>query len=154
MKRDLEFDLGVTSARESVHWLAVCAVAVATIGIIAAHWRSAASIVAIWIRSETFAHGFIIIPICAWLAWRKRDELAAIAVRPWWPGTLFVLGAGALWFVAAKAGAVVVQQFALVFMLQAACVSIIGLAATRMLVFPLMFLLFAVPAGEFLVPTL
>ena len=69
MKRDLEFDLGITWARQSARWLAACAVAIAVIGILGVHWRTMASIVAIWIRSETFAHGFIIAPMCIWLVW-------------------------------------------------------------------------------------
>src|SRR5207302_5055454 len=45
-------------------------------------------------------------------------------------------------------------QFALAFMLQAAIVTVVGLQAARVLAFALAFLLFAVPSGEFLVPTL
>jgi EpsI family protein len=39
-------------------------------------------------------------------------------------------------------------------MLQAAIVTVLGLRVARILIFPLAFLLFAVPAGEFLVPVL
>ncbi len=38
--------------------------------------------VAIWLRSDTFAHGFLILPICLWLVWRKRDELVGAVARP------------------------------------------------------------------------
>jgi len=154
MKRDLDFATGTPTLGAVLRSPSVWLVLAAAAAIIVAYWTTAASIVAIWIRSETFAHGFVIVPICAWLAWRKRSALATIALRPWWPGTLFVLLAGSLWFAGAKANAEVVQQFALAFMLQAACVTIIGLAAARHLAFALAFLLFAVPAGEFLVPTL
>ncbi len=34
-----------------------------------------ASMVAIWARSETFAHGFVVAPISLWLIWRMRDRL-------------------------------------------------------------------------------
>src|SRR5205814_4717172 len=61
---------------------------------------------------------------------------------------------GALWLVASAAGASVTAQFALAFMLQAAIVTVVGLQAARVLAFALAFLLFAVPSGEFLVPTL
>jgi exosortase A len=152
MKRDLEFAEQSVNALLRSRTLWVLAFALAAI--IAVYWSTASAIVAIWIRSETFAHGFIVVPICLWLAWRKRETLALTTIRPWLPGGLLVLAAGALWFGASKAGAGVAQQFALAFMLQAACVTILGLAVTRVLAFPLAFLLFAVPAGEFLVPTL
>jgi exosortase A len=123
-------------------------------GLLALYWQTAASIVAIWWRSETFAHGFVVVPICAWLVWRKRNELAQIPARPWWPGLGAVFLAGALWFVMSKANVLGVKQFALAFMIQASIVTVLGLRVSRVLLFPLAFLLFAIPAGEFLVPTL
>jgi exosortase A len=154
MKRDLEFATG--TAPIAVRWgtAPAFAVALAVVGILLIYSQTAASIVAIWIRSETFAHGFVVVPLCLWLAWRRRDALARIAMRPWWWGLAFVFTAGALWLVASAASAGVVAQFALAFMLQAAVVTMVGLQAARVLAFALAFLLFAVPAGEFLVPTL
>jgi exosortase A len=154
MKRDLEFAIGAVPAVARPRAATAFALALATIGILLVYWQTAASIVAIWMRSETFAHGFIVVPLCLWLAWRRRDALAKSAMRPWWWGIAFVLAAGVLWLVASAAGAGVVTQFALAFMLQAAIVTIVGLQAARVLAFPLAFLLFAVPFGEFLVPTL
>ena len=61
------------------------AAAFAALGILLVHADTVASIVAIWRRSETFAHGFVVVPIALWLAWRKRAELAATAARPWLP---------------------------------------------------------------------
>jgi exosortase A len=143
---------GVRPASRSLRSLfAVC---LAVGAILAVHWRTVESIVAIWWRSPTFTHGFVVIPICLWLAWRRRDALARVEVRPWWPGLIGVFGAGLLWLVSSAADVLVAKQFALVFMLQAAIVTVIGTSAARVLAFPLAFLLFAVPAGEALVPTL
>ena len=122
-------------------------------GVLALYWRTAESIVAIWMRSETFAHGFVVVPIALWLVWRRRDALAQIPAKPWWP-RLRALRLPALWLVASAADALGVKQFALVFMIQAGIVAIVGKNLSRALVFPLAFLLFAVPAGEIFVPTL
>lgn len=129
------------------------ATGLAVVAILALYWTTAASMVAIWWRSETFAHGFVVVPICLWLAWRRRDALAEVEVKPWWPGLLGIVGAGALWLVSSAADVLVAKQLALVLMVQIAIVTIIGLRAARLLLFPLLFLLFAVPAGEILVPT-
>jgi len=118
------------------------------------YWSTAWSIVSIWIRSETFAHGFLVVPICLWLVWRQRRALVQLTATPWWPGLAFVLGAGALWFVMTAADVLGVKQFALAFMIEASVVTIIGLRAARRLAFPLAFLLFAIPVGEMFVPTL
>ncbi|HEY6130475.1 MAG TPA: archaeosortase/exosortase family protein, partial [Halioglobus sp.] len=37
--------------------------------------ETAMSMVSIWSRSETFAHGFLIVPISLWLIWTRRDLL-------------------------------------------------------------------------------
>ena len=132
----------------------VLAVALAFFGILAVHAETAASIVAIWWRSETYAHGFVVLPICAWLAWQRRDDLARTPAVPWMPALALVAAAGALWFVMTIGDVVGVRQFALAFMLQAAIVAVAGLAVARIAAFPIVFLLFAVPAGEFLIPTL
>jgi len=147
-------------ANETAGWRAnwrlapVLAAGLAVLGILALYGPTVASIVAIWIRSETFTHGFVIVPICLWLAWRRRDFLAAIPARPWWPGLAIVFAAGALWFVTSVADVLGVKQFALAFMLQAAIVTVLGTRIGRAAFFPLAFLLFAVPFGEIFVPTL
>ena len=124
------------------------------LAILAIYADTALSIVAIWIRSETYAHGFLVVPICLWLAWRKRDQLAQIPAAPWWPGAAIVAGLGAVWLVASTADVLGVKQFALAFIIIAAIITVVGTRVARVLVFPLAFLLFAVPAGEIFVPTL
>ena len=39
------------------------------------------SIVSIWLRSETFTHGFLILPIALWLVWDKRQQGTPVPVR-------------------------------------------------------------------------
>ena len=130
------------------------AAGVAVLGILALYWPTTASIVAIWLRSETFTHGFVVLPICLWLVWRRRETIAAIPARPWWPGLALVFATGALWLVTSAADVLGVKQFALVFMLQAAIITVLGTQIARAAFFPLAFLLFAVPFGEIFVPTL
>jgi exosortase A len=132
----------------------VLAAGLAVIGVLLVYWQTVASIVVIWVRSQTFAHGFVVVPICIWLAWRRRDELAQTPASPWWPGLVAVFLCGALWFVMSQANVLGVSQFALAFMMQASIVTVVGLRVGRILAFPLAFLLFAVPAGEFLIPVL
>jgi exosortase A len=154
MKRDLEFMTSDVSAGTIFRAPTVLAVVLAVGGILALFWQTAQSIVAIWIRSETFAHGFVVIPICIWLVWRKRIDIASLQAKPWWPGLAAVFASGALWLVAATADVQSVKQFALAFMVDCAIVTVVGLGVARALAFPLVFLLFAIPTGEFLMPML
>src|SRR5882724_11292102 len=80
------------------------------------YWTTAASIESSWSRSETFQHGYLIIPISAWLIWRRREWLMRIPPAPvFWPLILLaLLGMG--WLSAHLAQVVVFRQYALVLM--------------------------------------
>lgn len=153
-KRGAEAVVPGLQARPAWRQAPVLATSLCVLAILLAYWQTAASVVAIWWRSETFAHGFVVVPICLWLTWQRRDALARLAARPWWPGLALVFLAGAMWLVMSTAVVLGPKQFALAFMIQAAIVTVLGTRVARALVFPLAFLLFAIPAGEILVPTL
>jgi exosortase A len=105
----------------------------------------------IWSRSETFAHGFLILPISLWLIWTRRDLLVPVTPRPaaWVALLLIPLGFG--WLLAWLVDVAVVQQLALIAMLITGVWAILGHKLGFVLAFPLFFLFFAVPIGEGLV---
>ena len=51
---------------------------------------TARSVVSIWNTSETFAHGYVILPIALWLAWRRRAVFDALQPQPFWPGLVLL----------------------------------------------------------------
>jgi exosortase A len=116
------------------------------------YWSTIGSIVSIWNRSETFAHGFLIVPISLYLVWQKRRELRALIPQADYRGVvaLGVLGAG--WLLARSVDVLVLQQFCLVGMVPALVWAILGWDVIRTVAFPLGFLLLGVPIGEGLVP--
>lgn len=115
---------------------------------------SFAAIVHKWGDDASFSHGYIILPIVLWLAWRKRAELASVSLRPSWLGLVVILGCCGLWIVARGAGVLALEQLAVVGMLAALVVAVLGVPAARVLAFPLAFLFFAVPFGRAVVPPL
>ena len=110
------------------------------------------SMVDIWERSETFAHGYVILPIALWLTWRNRHHLAAIPTNTDWRALLVILPLGLGWLAARVGGVQVVEQYALVGILIATVWLMMGLRLFRALAFPLGFLLLMVPNGEALIP--
>lgn len=122
--------------------------------IVAIYWPTATSIVAIWQSSQTYAHGFVIVPLALFLAWRKRDEVAGLAPRPDPLGLAGLALASAAWLIAAAGDVQVVQQYAFAAMLPATIVAVAGRRVAWALAFPLAFLFFAVPFGEAYVPRL
>jgi exosortase A len=122
--------------------------------LIAVFWPTFHSMAEVWERSETFAHGFLIFPISAWLVWRMRDELRSIQPRTDLRGLILLAVAGVGWLLADAGSVNVAEQFAFVTMLIAAVWTLLGWNVFWAMFFPLMFLYFAIPVGEFLIQPL
>lgn len=135
-------------------WRSFVAVAAVIVAVALAYWPTAASMVAIWARSETFTHGFLVVPAALWFIWESRERLASTETSVWWPGLLALAGAGLLWLAGSLAGAQAPAQFAVVLMVPCMVATLFGLRWLRVLAFPMVFLFFAVPLGEVFVPTL
>lgn len=112
------------------------------------------SIVAIWSRSDTFAHGFIIAPITLWLIWRIRAQLGATEPRVNYIGFLLLAGLGLVWLLATYVDILAIEQLAVVMMIPVLVFTLLGWATTSLMAFPLFFLIFSVPLGEELTPYL
>lgn len=112
------------------------------------YYGTAQSIVSIWNSSETFAHGYIILPISLWLIWQRRASLARMTPAPYWPALLLLAVCGFGWLLAELGNVQVVRQYAFVAMIPIAALALLGLQITWSIAFPLFFLLLAVPFGE------
>src|SRR5580765_2578919 len=134
--------------------LALPVMAAAVLAILAIYWDTAKSIVAIWRSSNTFAHGYLIVPITLILVWMKRREVAALTPRPDVLGFLLVAGAGFTWLAAEAAQVQVLMQYALVAMVPAAVLALAGRRVAWTRAFPLAFLLLPVPFGAAFLPQL
>lgn len=109
---------------------------------------TARSIVAIWNSSETFAHGYIILPISLWLIWKRRQTLVTMSPAPCWVAFSLLLICGFGWLLADLGDVQVVRQYAFVAMLPAVAIAMLGLRISGAMAFPLFFLLLAVPFGD------
>jgi len=112
------------------------------------------AMVDIWSRSETFTHAFLVPPITLWLIWRQRNVLLAHTPQPnlWAILAIVVVALG--WLLGDLVAVNAVTQLALVTLLVIAVPAVLGLTVARLITFPLMFLFFAVPIGDFLMPQL
>lgn len=127
---------------------------VATVLILAAYWDTAASMAATWLRSETYMHGLVIVPMAAVIAWRKRGEVAAIPPKPSLAGVAMLGAASGGWLLGDAANVLLAQQLALTATAPGLVVAFLGPQVGRVLAFPLAYVFFAVPFGESLVPHL
>jgi exosortase A len=118
------------------------------------YFDTGAAMVVIWNRSETFAHAWVVPPISVWLVWRRRADLAVVMPRPTLRWLWLMPPIGLLWLMGDLAAANSVTQFALVGMLVLTVPVLLGTEVARRIAFPLGFLFFAVPFGDFLTPWL
>lgn len=132
----------------------VAAVAIYSLLVGLIFFDTLSSMVAIWLRSQTFAHGFLILPISLWLTWRLRRRFVTASLRPQPRALLLVLAAGLLWLGASLVDVQVIQQLAFVAVLVCGLWAIVGTDVARCFAFPLGFLFLAVPMGAGLIPPL
>ena len=133
---------------------ALLALALSLTWILALYRDTAVAMVTIWYRSETFAHAFVVLPIVLWLIWRRRDELARLTPGPTLAVLIPMAGLVLLWLLGDLVAVNSVTQVALVAMLVLAVPAVLGMPVARAITFPLAFLFFSVPVGEFMLPQL
>jgi exosortase A len=129
----------------------IASLTVAVLGIYAPTTRS---MIEIWLRSETFNHCFIVVPVFLWFVWTRRAVLAGLPAEPFWPGLLAVAGSGLLWLLSELASAAAPAQIALIAMVPTTLLAVLGWRWLQALLFPCALLFFAAPFGEVFVPTL
>lgn len=132
----------------------IALVGLGVFGLLAMFWTTVSSIVGIWLTSDSFGHGFLIIPICAYLMWQQRAALRRTVPRPSLWGIALAAAAAFAWLLGRLGGVLGVEQFALVAMIQGLFLAVLGTQTARKAAFPLFYLFFAVPFGTFLIAPL
>ena len=94
---------------------------------------------------EDMGHGWIVPLFSAALIWRRRRDLAAAMGAPSWRGFACVLLGLFLFWVGVRGDQVRISQIALFWTLWSLSYAICGAAFARLMVFPVVFLLFTVP---------
>src|SRR5687768_12902086 len=95
------------------------AIAIGIAAILLLYRDTALSMLATWQSSDTYAHGYVVVPLALFLVWRRRRDLANLAPRPDYLGFLLLAGLGFAWLLAAAGQVQVVQQYAVTAMLGA-----------------------------------
>jgi exosortase len=98
-----------------------------------------------WIIDEDMGHGFFVPAIAGYIAWQKRDQLAAANLKSN-PFGLLILGVAALQSIIGVLGAeLFLSRTAFLLSVLGCVVYLGGIAAVRILVLPLFLLIFMVP---------
>lgn len=102
-------------------------------------------LVKVWYGSDDFSHGFLIIPMSAYIIWQDRKALADQPVDGSWTG-LLVAAFCLFMFLFGKFGAVsTLSSISMIFFIWGAVIYLFGFKIFRACFFPLFFLLFMIP---------
>ena len=108
----------------------------------------------VWWVSDIYSHGFFILPIAAYLAWRKRYYIAEIRPKPAYIAIIPLLF-DVLIYIIGVAGNIKLFQHAAAFSILPLTIwFVFGTKIAKIILFPLLFILFSIPFGEEFIPLL
>lgn len=135
-------------------WNSLVALLATFILMLSVFFDSVSSMMAVWIGATTYHHCFLVLPISLFLVWQRREALARITPCHE-PFALLPLLAFAFLWLTGRAGQIqLLEHVALIGMAISITIALLGFSVARLIAFPLAFLLFMVPFGDFLIPTL
>jgi exosortase len=131
----------VASARRPTLALA----GVFVVALVVAYGRVLLRLVDDWATDPNYSHGFLVLPLVAYLVWERRATLAAAPRRPTWLG-LAVVAVGLIMLAGGTLGAeLFTARVSLIVVLVGSVLFVLGPAHARVLAFPLAFLILMVP---------
>lgn len=98
-----------------------------------------------WSTDPDMSHGFFVLPVAAFVVWRKRHELAAIRPVPNWWGLAIAAWGAVQMLLGTLAAQVFMVRTAFLVSLAGAILFLGGTQTFRILAFPLLLLLFLFP---------
>ncbi|MCA2017122.1 exosortase A [Vibrio tritonius] len=117
-------------------------------------YPSLANMVGVWGQSKTYEHCYLIIPICIWLLWQKKDQLHQVSITTARLPAILLIFPLTLWVIGKVTNIAFFEHVAAITSLQLIIWSLIGTPATKNTLFVLCYLWFLIPFGEELVPFL
>lgn len=145
---DMALETRATTGRRFIAALLLVAVLIA---IFFPTWQS---MVMVWWNTVTYHHGFLVAPVTVALIWLERKTLIGLPIRFEPLALLPLAGCAGLWLLGEAGDVQLFQHVAVVGMLVTGLTAVLGRHIVRAIAFPLLFLFFMVPFGDFLVPYL
>jgi exosortase len=98
-----------------------------------------------WGVDENYSHGFLIVPLAAYLAWERRAQLANLAFRPSGWGLAIVWGSIAVLLAGLLGAELFLTRIAMIGTIIGAVVFVLGWHHLKALAFPIAVLLLMIP---------
>lgn len=111
------------------------------------------SMLKLW-ELSSYQHAWIVAPMALVLMWMSRSEFASQSLTGSWAGLAALVVLVLVWLAGRAAAVQAVEHLAIVSMILALVLAVLGWPAFRSIGFPMLFLYAAVPIGEELTPYL
>ncbi len=103
-----------------------------------------------WASQEEYSHGFLIPIVAIWLFWMRRTAMDASLDRPVWTGPILVLLAAIMHIIGLMSAIAILSQLGFVLAIVGLVLGLGGYPLLRTALFPILFLLFAIPMPRFI----
>ncbi len=134
-------------------WRPFALIIATMVAIIALYWQSYLPMVRMW-SLATYQYGWLVFPISIVMLWHVRERINRTHLAPSWPGFAAVAAVVMLWTMAEAVSVQVIEFIAATLLVPAVVWAVGGTALLRAALFPLVFLVAAVPVGEAMIPAL
>jgi exosortase len=98
-----------------------------------------------WINDGNYSHGFLIVPVAAYLVWERRKKLTATAIQPSVVGLVLLVGSLATLIAGILGAELFLSRVSMIGVLAGVVLFTTGWRYLRVLMFPLAFLLLMIP---------
>jgi exosortase len=132
-------------AFRSISWRTLAAIATWVAAIAALYGRVFIKLGHDWIADDSYSHGWLVLPIAAWLVWRQRERLQRTPVRPAALGLFIVIASLVIFAGGSLAAELFTTRVSLIGVVAGTVVFVYGWRHLRIVAFPLAFLLFMIP---------
>lgn len=115
------------------------------VAFVAAYYPVFKGLVAAWRSSDDYSHGFLILPICGYVLWQKRDVLKRIKVASSRTGLALTVVSLVLYLFARYAEIVTLASLSLIPVVAGVIIFLFGFRMLKECLFALFLLLFMIP---------
>ncbi len=132
----------------------LAAIMLAVAAVVVILFPSYAEIFNLWWTITGYNHCLLIVPISLYLAWLNRGALYALPISNSWLGVGYSALNAIVWFLGDLLSLNVLEHAGSIGIIVGVVWSLLGNAGFRLMLFPLFYLYFGLPEGDFLVPYL
>ncbi len=154
MQQLIAENLSINACKQKAWNQAILLSSISIIILLISYWSTLYEIIDIWIYSDTFQHGFIIFPMVIYLLWLNREKNRSIFPQSSIFGVVILFAFTIVWLTGFASNLALLRHLSFIAMIPVILWSYFGGKFIKNNIFPLGYLFFAVPMGEFLVPLL